>query len=62
MNVLEIIKLYLESNGFDGLTNDECGCGLDDLVPCESDCSMCCPAYKSIVNGEEVYCRKDEKI
>ncbi len=45
MNVKEIVKKFLEDNGFDGLwSNDnECGCEISDLMPCgqveENDCS-----------------------
>ena len=46
MTVIEIVKEYLKSNGFDGLCGDECGCGLDDLVACDGDFSQCSPAYK----------------
>ena len=29
MNVTEIVKKYLEENGYDGLCSDVCGCGCD---------------------------------
>ena len=49
--VFEIVKGYLIENKYDGLYNDlcgdECGCGIDDLMPCDYDCiSKCTPAYK----------------
>ena len=38
MTVLEIVKEYLRTHGFDGLYNDEtyegCACLLDDFAPC----------------------------
>ncbi len=47
MTVHEIILEYLEEHGFDGLCTDECGCLLDDLAPCCSECVMdCVPARK----------------
>jgi len=50
MNVSEIIKAYLREHGYDGLCNPgECGCDIDDLMPCDSPCggySSCNPAYK----------------
>lgn len=46
MKVKEIIKKYLIENGYDGLYGDDCGCDLDDLIPCDNDCSMCEPGYK----------------
>lgn len=51
MNVKKIITEYLKANGYDGLCNPDlpCGCGLDNLFPCE-DCELimatCQPAYK----------------
>ena len=48
MNVKEIIEKYLKDNGFDGLCNSdsECGCDLEDLMPCDNECGDCEPAYK----------------
>lgn len=38
----QIIKEYLEEHGYDGLWDgDECGCPVDDLMPCESCPDMC---------------------
>ena len=36
MTVLEIVKKYLETNGYDGLVAEdrECACETDDLAPC----------------------------
>ena len=57
MNVKQIVKEYLEKNGFDGLyTPIECGCKLDDLMPCYllgSSCSDCEPGY--LQPGDEDY-------
>ena len=48
MDVKEIVIKHLEANDFDGLVNttEECGCEIKNLVPCESGCSECKPAYK----------------
>ena len=49
MIVKEIIKKYLEENGYDGLCNMfmECGCYLDDLIPCsEIDADECEAGHK----------------
>lgn len=48
MRVIEIVKAHLVENGFGGLVADgaECGCEIDDLVPCGHDCSQCEPGYK----------------
>lgn len=48
MIVIDIVKAYLESNGFSGLVSGDngCGCELDDLVPCGRDFATCEPGYK----------------
>lgn len=52
MDVTEIVKKYLEDNGYDGLYRDDdgfgCGCGKDNLFLCANyffpgDCQ---PAYR----------------
>ena len=40
MTVHEIVLEYLEEHGFDGLCTDDCGCSVDDLAPCCSECVM----------------------
>lgn len=54
MNVREIVIAHLKDGGFDGLAGEDCGCGLDDLMPCgwERDVSVCKPARK-------VNCKQD---
>lgn len=37
----EIIAEWLKANGYDGLYNHECGCLIDDLIPCGEDPSLC---------------------
>ena len=48
MNVGEIIKKYLEDNGYDGLAGEECGCVLEDLYPCngDRDVTHCVPGHR----------------
>lgn len=47
MNCKEIVKKYLEENGFDGLfACGECACTLEDLVPCCGTMADCQPGYK----------------
>jgi len=41
MNIVEIVADWLRSNGYDGLYIDECGCRLEDLMPCCEDCRHC---------------------
>ena len=54
MNVMEIVKSHLEKIGADGLCNGdaECGCGIDELAPCESIGHACVPATKTILDEE----------
>ena len=56
MNVLEIVKEYLEKNSYDGLFDDdnECGCEIKDLAPCgglEDNCE----------SGHKFYCDETGK-
>lgn len=49
--VHEIVKQHLEAHKYDGLCGDECGCQLDDLMPCSGESMSeqvpgCEPAYK----------------
>jgi len=53
MIVSQIIKKYLEENGFDGLMGDECGCSKDALIPCEFCNGDCEPAYVRKCIGEK---------
>jgi hypothetical protein len=46
MNVREIVKQWLKDNGYDGLWSDDCGCQIDDLMPCCDYCTNCKPGYK----------------
>ena len=61
MTVKEIVKDYLEKNGYDGLCCEGCGCGLDDFMPCEGcDIKNCKPAYRHGCNGDCAKCGDDE--
>lgn len=53
MTVAEIVKAYLVKNGYDGLCTEDCGCGVDNLFPCDGQgacdalgCEACVPAYR----------------
>ena len=55
MTIEVIIEKYLKDNGFDGLCDPalECGCGLDDFMPCGGEGVIDCqPAYKHVCMPE----------
>jgi len=59
MNVEEIIRKYLEDNGSSGLyyaENDQiqCGCSIDDLIPCRGDIGNCQSVEKPEQNKKEL--------
>ena len=51
----EIIATWLREHGYAGLCNpeQECGCGLDDLIPCGEYFGDCEPAYLRTATEEE---------
>ncbi len=54
MNLKAIIEKFLRENEYDGLCNCEleCGCGLDDLMPCdEPGMQDCEPARRVTEKG-----------
>jgi hypothetical protein len=51
--VQDIVRAYLEDNGYDGLAEDDCGCWLNDLMPCGGDYSRCRPGYSDVAEEEE---------
>ena len=55
MTTKDIIINYLKENGFDGLVQIdlECGCGIDDLAPCDQMAIDCEPAYYAKCDCEE---------
>jgi hypothetical protein len=50
MNIVKIIKQYLKKNGYDGLCNMDCGCGINELNVCSEINIDCIPAYKTKAN------------
>lgn len=49
MTVIDIVRDYLTANGYDGLTDNTCGCSLDDLAPCgewSENAMSCVPGYR----------------
>ncbi len=60
--VREIVRKYLMANGHDGLCNPalECGCDIDDLMPCEMSPFGCQPARRTVDEyGEEIFVLDD---
>ena len=56
MTVEEIVIEKLRELGADGLCIDECGCGLDDFMPCEEGCGNCVPGVKGFDDeGAEIF-------
>jgi hypothetical protein len=63
MNVLQIIKIWLKDNGYDGLCSTDCGCSLDNLAPCDrEEIAECEPGYKNPCPGPGKCERYDPKI
>jgi len=47
LDVLNIVRKYIEENDFDGLHNDaECACESPDLAPCGAIGENCTVGYK----------------
>jgi hypothetical protein len=45
--VCAIVIEYLRAHGYDGLYSDDCGCSLDDLMPCwGEDIDQCRPGVR----------------
>ena len=43
--VEQIVKSWLEANGYDGLYGDGCGCSVDNLAPCCEGVGDCHAGY-----------------
>lgn len=59
MTVKEIVAEYLKSKKYDGLVlpDAECGCSLDDFIPCGEISDECQAGYKHKDN--RIYLNKD---
>ena len=62
MNVGNILKEYLETNGYDGIYNpcEECACLPNDLAPCGSLQPECRPGHFDPTYEKE--CERDFRI
>ncbi|WP_165247517.1 DUF3310 domain-containing protein [Adlercreutzia sp. ZJ141] len=57
--VRDMVEQWLQENQYDGLSNpdSECGCGLDDLMPCRHvNPYECVCAYEVLFEGDIMYC------
>ena len=62
INVLEIIERHLKENGYDGLYHEnDCGCEIGKLAPCDSCPLDCLPGYKMPCDCGEHYFHIGEK-
>ncbi len=57
-NLLTAIKKYLSDNDIEGLSNDSCGCGVNDLAPCGNLNIYECKPAKLIKNAECSKCNR----
>jgi len=61
LTVLEIVELWLEEHGYDGLYTSNCGCPIDDLAPCAAEDGErflnCRAGYKQSREHEKRFCR-----
>ena len=44
--VKDIVTIYLKTFDYDGLCGFNCGCGLEDLMPCDEPADRCVPGYR----------------
>jgi len=58
MELKEIVKEWLKQHNYDGLFNDDCGCIISDLMPCNEPGTQCeaghatpCPGPETCENG-----------
>lgn len=76
MNGIDMIREYLQQNGYDGLVcdDDDCACSIEDLAPCVSNLGRgvfecralfdCQPGYKVICDNhcsKNDYCLSNDK-
>lgn len=56
-NVKQIVKKYLKENGYTALVGDNCGCSINDLMPCDYCVPSCQAAYNCKFYSDH-YCSK----
>jgi hypothetical protein len=57
LTVISILKSWLKDKGYDGLYNDDldCGCFIEDIMPCCSYSGACLPGVKKFVQDDEYF-------
>ena len=55
-SIKEIVKEYLQDTGYDGLCNGDCGCGVNDLMPCDQPVADCIVARNDPERAKSVGC------
>lgn len=53
ITVEKMVETWLRANGYDGLYSDDCGCEVDDLMPCGETTMTCQAGYKVPCPGPE---------
>jgi hypothetical protein len=48
MNIRNLIKTHLKAIGAGGLCTDMCGCGIEDLAPCQGISVLDCKPAKKV--------------
>ena len=46
MDIRQIVEQWLRANNYDGLCSEDCGCEVDDLMPCGEYVNDCEAGYK----------------
>jgi hypothetical protein len=56
MKLTDIVRVWIAEHGYDGLCNEDCGCTLDDFMPCDGwGLQFCIPAYRHPGNGDRPF-------
>ena len=53
MEIRQITEKWLRANNYDGLVTEDCGCEVNDLMPCDNYKPDCCAGYKVPCPGGE---------